>query len=62
MDIRKFFQNKGRGRGTVRRNEEEDEGGIIIAHINGNINIYAGNRQCCQWFKDKLKYVCCICK
>jgi hypothetical protein len=41
MDIRKFFT--GRGRGAVRR--DEDEGGMIIAHINVNINIYAGNSQ-----------------
>ena len=32
----------------MRRDEEEDKGGMIIAHINGNINIYAGNSQCCD--------------
>jgi hypothetical protein len=44
MDIRKLFMNRGRGRGAVRR-DEEDEGGMIIAHININNNIYAGNSQ-----------------
>jgi hypothetical protein len=34
--------NRGRGRGAVRR-AEMDEGGMIIAHINVNINSYAGN-------------------
>ena len=32
----------GRGRGAVRR-AEVDEGGMIIADINVNINIDAGN-------------------
>jgi hypothetical protein len=36
--------NRGRGRGAVRR-DGKDEGGMIIAHINVNIDIYAGNSQ-----------------